>query len=106
MASTKEYLDFVLDQLEGLPEITYRKMMGEYILYYKGKIMGGVYDDRLLVKNLPSARALMPDAPVELPYEGAAGMLLVEEVENRTLLRDLFEALHKDLPAPKKKKKL
>ena len=106
MASTKEYLDFVLDQLEGLPEITYRKMMGEYILYYKGKIMGGVYDDRLLVKNLPSARALMPDAPVELPYEGAAGMLLVEEVENRTLLRDLFEALHKDLPSPKKKKKL
>lgn len=105
MASTKEYLDFVLDQLEGLPEITYRKMMGEYILYYKGKIMGGVYDDRLLVKNLPSARALMPDAPVELPYEGAAGMLLVEEVENRTLLRALFEALYKDLPAPKKKKK-
>ena len=105
MASGKEYLDFVLDQLEGLPEITYRKMMGEYILYYKGKIMGGVYDDRLLVKNLPSARALMPDAPVELPYEGAAGMLLVEEVENRTLLRALFEALYEDLPAPKKKKK-
>ena len=86
MASTKEYLDFVLDQLEGIPEITYRKMMGEYILYYRGKIMGGIYDDRLLVKNI-------------------AGMLLVEEVENRTLLHDLFEVLYKDLPAPKKKKK-
>jgi len=106
MASTKEYLDFVLDQLEGLPEIAYRKMMGEYILYYRGKIMGGIYDDRLLVKNIPSARGLMPDAPVELPYEGAAGMLLVEEVEDRALLRALFEALHKDLPSPKKKKKL
>ena len=105
MASGKEYLDFVLDQLEGLPEITYRKMMGEYILYYKGKIMGGIYDDRLLVKNVPPARALMPEAPVELPYEGAAGMLLVEEVEDRALLRALFEALYRDLPAPGKKKK-
>ncbi|MBQ1924185.1 MAG: TfoX/Sxy family protein [Lachnospiraceae bacterium] len=105
MASTKEYLDFVLDQLDGLPEITYRKMMGEYILYYQGKIVGGIYDDRLLVKNVPSARAVMPDAPVELPYEGAAGMLMVEEVENRALLRALFEALYKDLPTPKKKKK-
>ncbi|MGX8687757.1 MAG: TfoX/Sxy family protein [bacterium] len=105
MASTKEYLDFVLDQLEGLPEITYRKMMGEYILYYQGKIVGGIYDDRLLVKNVPSARAVMPDAPVELPYEGAAGMLMVEEVEDRALLRALFEALYKDLPTPKKKKK-
>ena len=105
MASTKEYLDFVLDQLEGLPEITYRTMMGEYILYYQGKIVGGIYDDRLLVKNVPSARAVMPDAPVELPYEGAAGMLMVEEVEDRDLLRALFEALYKDLPTPKKKKK-
>lgn len=105
MASTKEYLDFVLDQLEGLPEITYRKMMGEYILYYQGKIVGGIYDDRLLVKNVPSARAVMPDAPVELPYEGAAGMLMVEEVEDRALLRALFEALYRDLPSPKKKKK-
>ena len=105
MASGKEYLDFVLDQLEGLTEIAYRKMMGEYILYYKGKIMGGIYDDRLLVKNVPPARALMPEAPVELPYEGAAGMLLVEEVEDRALLRALFEALYRDLPAPGKKKK-
>ncbi|MBQ3973353.1 MAG: competence protein TfoX, partial [Lachnospiraceae bacterium] len=97
---------FCTEQPDALPEITYRKMMGEYILYYRGKIMGGIYDDRLLVKNIPSAGGLIPDAPVEIPYEGAAGMLLVEEVEDRALLRALFEALHKDLPAPKKKKKL
>ena len=79
MASSKEYLDFILDQLSDPEEVSCRAMMGEYILYYQGKIVGGIYDDRLLVKNVPSARALMPDAPVELPYEGAAGMLMVEE---------------------------
>lgn len=104
MASSKEYLDFILDQLSGLDEISYRAMMGEYIIYYRGKIIGGIYDDRFLVKPTKSAREKMPDADLELPYEGAKEMLLVDNVENRDFLRDLLEAMYKELPAPKKKK--
>ena len=104
MASSKEYLDFILDQLSGLDEITYRAMMGEYIIYYRGKIIGGIYDDRFLVKPTKFAREKMPDADLELPYEGAKEMLLVDNVENRDFLRDLLEAMYKELPAPKKKK--
>ena len=104
MSSTKEYLDFILDQLSGLDEISYRAMMGEYIIYYRGKIIGGIYDDRFLVKPTKSAREKMPDADLELPYEGAKEMLLVDNVENRDFLRDLLEAMYKELPAPKKKK--
>ena len=83
MASSKEYLDFVLEQLSGLQEITFRAMMGEYLLYYRGKIFGGIYDNRFLVKPVKSAKAKMPDAPMELPYEGAKEMLLVEDIENK-----------------------
>ena len=104
MASSKEYLDFILDQLSGLDEITDRAMMGEYIIYYRGKIVGGIYDDRFLVKPTKSAREKMPDAELELPYEGAKEMLLVDNVENRDFLRDLLEGIYKELPAPKKKK--
>ena len=104
MASSKEYLDFILDQLSGLDEITYRAMMGEYIIYYRGKIVGGIYDDRFLVKPTKSAREKMPDAELELPYEGAKEMLLVDNVENRDFLRDLLEGIYKELPAPKRKK--
>ena len=104
MASSKEYLEFILEQLAELEEITYRAMMGEYIIYYRGKIVGGIYDDRLLVKPVKSAIALMPDAAYELPYEGAKGMLLVDDVENREFLRGLLEAMYEELPAPKKKK--
>ncbi len=104
MASRKEYLDFVLEQLSGLEEITYRPMMGEYIIYYRGKIVGGIYDDRFLVKPTKSAEALMPNAPRELPYEGAKEMLLVDDIDNREFLRKLFEAMYDELPAPKKKK--
>ena len=103
MASSKEYLDFILEQLSLLDEITYRTMMGEYIIYYRGKIVGGIYDDRFLVKPTKSANALMPDAVLELPYEGAKEMILVEEVDNREFLKDLFEAMYPELPAPKKK---
>lgn len=103
MASSKEYLDFILDQLSGLDEITYRAMMGEYIIYYRGKIVGGIYDDRFLVKPTKSAREKMPDSELELPYEGAKEMLLVDNVENRDFLRDLLEGIYKELPAPKKK---
>ena len=104
MASTKEYLDFILEQLSGLDEITYKAMMGEYIIYYRGKIVGGIYDDRFLVKNVSAARDKMPEADLELPYEGAKEMLLVDDVDNKEFLKELFEAMYDELPAPKKKK--
>ncbi len=104
MASHKEYLDFILEQISELEEITYRAMMGEYIIYYRGKIVGGIYDDRLLVKPVKSAISLMPDANYELPYEGAKEMLLVNDVDNKDFLTGLFNAMYNDLPAPKKKK--
>jgi len=103
MASSKEYLDFILDQLSELNEIKYRAMMGEYIIYYRGKIVGGIYDDRLLVKSVKSAVSLMSDAIYELPYEGAKEMLLVEDVDNREFLIELFNAIYDELPKAKKK---
>ncbi len=104
MASSKGYLDFILEQLSGSEEITYRAMMGEYIIYYKGKIVGGIYDDRFLVKPVKSAVSLMPDAVYELPYEGAKEMLLVGNVDSREFLSELFNAMYDELPAPKQKK--
>ncbi len=105
MASSKEYLDFILGQLSDLDEITYRAMMGEFIIYYRGKIVGGIYDDRLLVKPIKAAISYMPTATYELPYEGTKEMLLVEEVDNREFLTGLFNAMYEELPAPKSKKK-
>ena len=105
MASSKEYLDFILDQLSGLDEISCRAMMGEYIVYYRGRIVGGIYDDRFLVKPTKSAVSMMPDADKELPYEGAKEMLLEDNVENREFLQELLNAMYDELPAPKKKKK-
>ena len=98
-------LEFILGQLSELEEITYRAMMGEFIIYYRGKIVGGIYDDRLLVKPVKSAISYMPTAPYELPYEGAKEMLLVDEVDNREFLTGLFHAMYDELPAPKPKKK-
>jgi TfoX/Sxy family transcriptional regulator of competence genes len=105
MASSKEYLDFILGQLSGLEDITYRSMMGEYILYYKGKIVGGIYDDRLLVKPVKAAISYMPTASYELSYDGAKEMLLVDEIDDRAYLKGLFEAMYAELPTPKLKKK-
>lgn len=105
MASSKEYLDFISDQLSGLDEITYKAMMGEYIIYYRGRIVGGIYDDRFLIKPVKSALALMPDAEKELPYEGAKEMLLVEDVDNMEFLTKLISSMYDELPAPKPKKK-
>jgi TfoX/Sxy family transcriptional regulator of competence genes len=105
MASHKEYLDFILGQLSGLEEVAYRAMMGEYILYYKGKIVGGIYDDRLLVKPVKAAIAYLPTAAYELPYDGGKEMLLVDEVDDRAFLTGLLEAMEAELPAPKPKKK-
>lgn len=104
MASSKAYLDFVLDQLSQLEEITYRAMMGEFIIYYREKIIGGIYDNRLLVKPVKSAVSLMPNAAYESPYEGAKEMLLVELVDDKDFLTKLFSAMYAELPAPKKKK--
>lgn len=104
MASTKEYLDFVLEQLAGLDEISSRAMMGEYILYYRGKIFGGIYDNRLLVKPVPMALRLMPDAEMELPYDGAKKMILVDDVDNRQFLCELVESMWEELSKKKEKK--
>ena len=103
MASSKDYLDYILDQLSGLDDISYRAMMGEYIIYYRGKVVGGIYDDRFLVKAVKAALAMMPDADMELPYEGAKKMLLVDDVENREFLRELLDAMYPELPARKKR---
>ena len=103
MASRKEYLHFILEQLSDLDGVSYRPMMGEYILYYRGKTIGGIYDDRLLVKKTRSALELMPAAICELPYEGAKEMLLVDEVDSKEFLTKLFEAMCDELPSPKRK---
>ena len=105
MASSKEYLNFILEQLSELEDVSYRTMMGEYIIYYRSKVIGGIYDDRFLVKPTRSAVAMMPNADMELPYEGAKEMLLVDDVENKEFLRDLLDAMYEELPAPKKKRK-
>ena len=104
MASSKKYLDFISEQLSELDEISYKAMMGEYIIYYRGKIIGGIYDDRFLVKPVNSAVALMPDTIYELPYEGAKEMLLVDNVDSKDFLIELFSAIYDELPLPKKKR--
>ena len=105
MASSKKYLFFILEQLSDLDEISYRAMMGEYIIYYKGKIVGGIYDDRLLVKPVETAQKYMPEAVLVSPYPGAKEMILVDNVDSKGYLTTLFEAMFEELPAPKPKKK-
>ena len=105
MASSKEYLNFILEQLSGLDDISYKSMMGEFIIYYRGKIVGGIYDDRFLIKPTASAKALMPEADMELPYEGAKEMILVDNVDNKAFLQELLNSMYPELPEPKKKKK-
>nr|WP_297968161.1 TfoX/Sxy family protein [uncultured Mogibacterium sp.] len=105
MASSKEYLELILEQVSELDNVSYKSMMGEFIIYYKGKIIGGIYDDRLLVKPVQSAINYMPNAVYELPYDGAKEMLLVDDVDNKEFLIGLFDAMYDNLPAPKPKKK-
>lgn len=105
MSSSKEYLNFILEQLSELEDITYRAMMGEYIIYYHGKIVGGIYDDRFLVKPVRSAIEYMPNANYELPYDGAKKMLLVDDVDNKEYLTGLFNSMYDELPTPKPKKR-
>ncbi len=105
MASSRGYLEYILESLSLCEDITYRAMMGEYIIYASGKVIGGIYDDRLLIKPTSSARALMPDAPEEIPYEGAKAMLLCENTDDREFLKTLMESVCRELPEPKPKKK-
>ena len=105
MASSKEYLHFILEQLSALEDISYRSMMGAYILYYRGKIVGGIYDDRLLVKKTKAALELMPAAICNLPYQGAKEMLLVDEVDSKEFLTKLFDAMYDELPLPKPRRR-
>ncbi len=105
MASSKEYLDFILEQLSELNEVSYRAMMGEYIIYYRGKVVGGIYDNRFLLKPTKSAVEMMPNADMELPYEGAKEMLLVDDLDNKEFLKGLLEAVYEELPAAKKRKR-
>ena len=105
MASRKEYLDFILEQLSELKDISWRAMMGEYILYYRGKVIGGIYDDRFLIKPTKSALSMMPEADRQLPYDGAKEMLLIDNVKDKGFLRELISAMYDELPAPKQRKK-
>lgn len=104
MASSKDYLEFVLEQLTELDGVAWRAMMGEFILYYQGKVIGGIYDNRLLVKAVPSALAYMPEAACEVPYPGAKEMLRVDEVDDAGYLAGLFQTIVEELPVPKAKK--
>ena len=105
MASNKEYLDFILEQVSELDNVSYKAMMGEFIIYYNGKIIGGIYDDRFLVKPVRTAIALMPNAKYELPYDGAKEMLLVDDIDNKEFFTGLFNSMYDELPVPKPKKK-
>ncbi|MBR2005762.1 MAG: hypothetical protein IJ991_16465 [Thermoguttaceae bacterium] len=105
MPSSREYLDFTLARLSDLPEISYKAMMGEYLLYYRGKLVGGVYDDRFLITPVKSALALIPDAAFESPYPGAKPMLAVDADKSADFLAALFDAMFDDLPTPKKKRR-
>ena len=105
MASSREFLDFILEQLSSLDGISHRAMMGEYIIYYRDKVVGGIYDDRFLVKPVEVALKMMPDAQMEIPYEGAKPLVAVDNVEDREFLQNLIEAMYDELPAPRKKPK-
>jgi len=101
MASSKDYLYFVLEQLSDLPDVDYRAMMGEFVIYYRGKVIGGIYDNRFLIKPTKSAMSILPDAPMEIPYPRGHPMIMVEDVENRELLAQLFNAVYSEIPTKK-----
>ena len=104
MPSSKQYLEFLMDQLSSLQDLTCKAMMGEFIIYYQGKIVGGIYDNRFLVKPTESARRMMPDAVSELPYDGAKEMLLVDRIDDRDFLISLLNAMVGELPASGKRR--
>lgn len=105
MATTNEFLNYFKETLSSVEGISLRAMMGEYVLYYYGKVIGGIYDNRVLVKDIPSARAHLPEARLELPYDGAKLMLYLEDFEDCELVKNLFGAMFEELPEPKPKRK-
>ena len=105
MASSEEYLAFILEQLSELEEISYRSMMGEYILYYRGKIIGGIYDNRFLLKPVKAVLNQLGQPRLDRPYEGAKEMILLEDLEDKSFLARLIRDMYEVLPAPKVKKK-
>lgn len=105
MASTKEFLNYVLEQLRGLENIAYYYMMKEYVIYYKGKVVGGIYNDRFLVKPTSSAKLFAQNAEMAQPYEGAKEMILVDNLDDREYLEKLIQLIYNELPEPKPKKK-
>jgi len=105
MASSKEFVGYILGQLSGLEEVSSRPMMGEYLLYYRGKVIGDICDNQLYLKPVEAAVRLLPQAVLAPPYQGAKEMLLVEETDDRELLARVVEAMYDQLPAPKAKKK-
>lgn len=102
MASSTRYLEYVLDLLADVPEVTTRKMMGEYLLYSSGKLFGGVYDDRFLVKDTPASRAAL--STTEIPYDGASAMMLVD-MEDRDSITGLVISMLSELSEPKRRRK-
>ena len=104
MATDKRFLEYASAQLDGL-DVRFRPMMGEYVVYYREKVIGGLYDDALAVKDVPAARKFMPDAEPQSPYPGAKGMLFVDKLDDREFLAELFEAVWPELPAPKPRKR-
>ena len=104
MSSSKDFLDFVLLQLADLEQISYRAMMGEYVIYYRGKVVGGIFDNRFLIKPTKTAITMMPDASLEIPYPGAKEMLLMD-VDDQVLMMDVIKAIYDELPVTKKKRK-
>jgi TfoX/Sxy family transcriptional regulator of competence genes len=105
MASSKEYMEFIMEQLSSLEDIQSLFMMGEYVVYYRDKVVGGIFDNRFLIKPVPSAVRMMPNAQLAIPYDGAKSMLMVDNLENSDFLRDLFETIYNELPQTKRRKK-
>lgn len=105
MATSTEFLNYVLEQLRDIQDVSYRQMMGEYLLYYRGKLIGDICDNRVLIKPVEAAKKLLPEAEMQPPYEGAKDMIVLDEFENSEFISELFEAMYSELPEPKAKKK-
>ena len=103
MASSKEYLEYVLDLLSGLDDIRYRYMMSEYVIYYRDKVFGGVYDDRFLIKPTKTVLERFPDAEFASPYPGGREMVVLD-TEDRTFIKQLVMDMTEEIPAPKEKR--
>ena len=105
MAAEKEYLEFVMEQLSLAEDVRYRPMMGEYVIYCRDRVIGGIYDNRFLVKPVPSALSMIENARMEIPYEGAKEMILVEDMDDKVFLKKLAESIAEEVPAGRSKKK-